>query len=169
MEETRLDKFVGKVFNRVENATEFLRDETKKRKVFSRLMILQILIGLVFIFILFASPNDPKTPTILKIIRYLQIPATIILPIYFLYKLKFVSDIDLKILKFSQKFYSEETRKLCFEPIIADWKKEYSESISQNKNWQARWISIRYVYAYLSAMMQQSRFGRLFELLRKLF
>ena len=50
MEETRLDKFIGKVFNRVENATEFLCDETKKRKVFSRLMILQILTGLVFIF-----------------------------------------------------------------------------------------------------------------------
>lgn len=83
-------------------------------------------------------------------------------------RLALSSDIDLKILNFSQKFYSEETVKLCFEPIIADWKTEHSEAISQNLNWKAHWISIRYFYAFIAAMIQQSWIGRLIEFLQRL-
>ncbi len=84
-------------------------------------------------------------------------------------KLKSITDLDLKILKFSQKFYSAETTKLCFEPIIADWKMEYSATVAQNLNWQARWVSVRYTYAFLSAMFQQSWIGSLLEFIQKIF
>lgn len=78
-----------------------------------------------------------------------------------------ITDIDLKILKFSQKFYSEETTKLCFEPLIADWKTEYSSAVSQNLNWKARWISVRYAYAFLSAMLMNSKIGKLLQIIFK--
>lgn len=82
--------------------------------------------------------------------------------------IKNLSDIDLKILKFSRKFYSEETVKLCFEPIIADWKKEYSDAVSIKENWKAYRITMCYVYAFLSAIFMQSPIGRLIKLIKKI-
>ncbi len=83
------------------------------------------------------------------------------------YRITRTPDLDVKILKFTQKFYSEETAKLCFEPLLADWKKEHLEAVLQNKNWKAYRISIRYACAFLSAMLMQSRIGRLLQTIFK--
>ncbi len=83
---------------------------------------------------------------------------------YSLYK-KFedIDDIEFKILKFCQKLYSEETRKLCFEPLIADWKKERSEAFLQAGRWKADGVTVRYVLAFFAAMIRQSSLGRFLE------
>lgn len=111
--------------------------------------------------------EDPGASEIQNIIISQIFCYLLVVSLFVYARLKLISNIDLKILKFSQKFYSEETAKLCFEPLIADWKKEHSESISQNENWNAIIISIRYSYAFLSAMFMQSKIGRLLQIIFK--
>lgn len=168
MEETKLDKFIGKIFGAIEKATGFLQDESGKSKVFFRIMILQFFLGVFFTLRYFVFSSNSDEPNIIKIFNYLQGPLMIFLSLVLLFqRLKNFSDIDLKILKFSRKLYSEEITKLCFEPLIADWKNEYSEAVSQNRNWKAYCISVRYAYAFVSAMFQQSWLGRLIEFIQK--
>jgi hypothetical protein len=48
--------------------------------------------------------------------------------------------------------YSQKTVKETFEPIIADWRFEYFEALSQKRIWKARWICVRYTYSFVMAM-----------------
>jgi hypothetical protein len=48
--------------------------------------------------------------------------------------------------------YSPKTVRETFEPIIADWRVEYFEALSQKKVWKTRWICVRYTYSFIMAM-----------------
>ncbi len=63
--------------------------------------------------------------------------------------------------------YSSKTRKEIFEPIIADWQEEYFEALFKKEIWKARWINVRYIYAFLGAMWQKSPIGDLIEFIIK--
>lgn len=48
--------------------------------------------------------------------------------------------------------YSPKIVRETFEPIIADWRVEYFEALSQKRVWKARWINVRYTHSFLMAM-----------------
>lgn len=168
MEETKLDKFVNHIFNGTERFSNFV-GRLFKNISFSLLALLNGVVMITILAIRFSSTEKFGLDEIASFSSNLFVGLyCIYLGTSIIYrKIKESDDIDLKILKFSRKLYSEETTKLCFEPIIADWKAEYFTLISQNQFWQARWISARYVYAFLAAMFQQSWLGRLVEFLQK--
>lgn len=167
MEETKLDKFVGKIFLFVERKTGFLQNINLKPKTLIILGFVQLFCGISLFLLRISFPNR-NDPFIINIFNYLQGPASVLMAFSFFHKAaKKISDIDLKVLQFSRKLYSDETVKFCFEPIIADWKNEYAEAISQKNYWQARTISIRYIWAFISAIFQQTSIGKLLNFLRK--
>lgn len=63
--------------------------------------------------------------------------------------------------------YSNKTQRDVFEPITADWQEEYFEALFRKEIWKARWINVRYIYAFLIAMWQKSPIGDLIEFVRK--
>ena len=77
------------------------------------------------------------------------------------------SDIDVKILNFVRKTHSEEIINFCFKPLIADWKKEYDEYLKQGKRIRADFLTIRYAWAFLIAIIRQTQIGKLFDWLNK--
>ncbi len=64
-------------------------------------------------------------------------------------------------------FYSQKIKKQVFEPIIADWQEEFFEALFKKEIWKARWINVRYTYAFLASMWQKSPIGDLIEFVRK--
>ena len=64
--------------------------------------------------------------------------------------------------------YSSKTQKEVFEPIIVDWQEEYFEALFKKEIWKARWINVRYTYAFLAAMWQKSPIGDLIEFISKI-
>ena len=166
MEETKLDRFVVKIFSFVESKTSFLFKARKNPKTLLILAFLQLFCG-ISLFLLRISFPPPNETLASKIFDFLQLIASLVIALIFSREaVKNIPDIDLKILQFSRKIYSEETIKFCFEPIFADWKSEYSEAISQKKYWQARSISIRYGWAFISAIFQQSRIGKILSFIK---
>lgn len=73
-----------------------------------------------------------------------------------------------KLFKISEFLYSTKTQREIFEPVIADWQEEYFEALSKEEVWKARWINVRYTYAFLGAMWQKSPFGDLIEFISKI-
>ena len=71
-------------------------------------------------------------------------------------------------LKISKFLYSPKTQKEVFELIVADWHEEYFEALNKKENWKARWINVRYTYAFLVAMWQKSPIGDLIEFVTKI-
>ncbi len=63
--------------------------------------------------------------------------------------------------------FSTKTQKEIFEPIVADWQEEYFEALFKKEIWKARWINVRYTYAFLAAMWQKSPIGDLIEFISK--
>ena len=63
--------------------------------------------------------------------------------------------------------YSSKTVREVFEPIVADWQEEYFEALFKKEIWKARWINVRYTYAFLAAMWQKSPIGDLIEFISK--
>lgn len=49
-------------------------------------------------------------------------------------------------------FFSPRIVELTFKPILADWHAAYFEALNQGRIWKARWISVRYRYAFIKAM-----------------
>lgn len=76
-----------------------------------------------------------------------------------------LSSLWLKVVTF---FFSSRTVKEIFNPITADWQEEYFEALSKKEIWKARWINVRYTYAFLGAMWQKSPLGDLIEFISKL-
>lgn len=72
------------------------------------------------------------------------------------------------LLKISSFLFSTKTQKEIFEPIVADWQEEYFEALFKKETWKARWINVRYTYAFLAAMWQKSPIGDLIEFINKL-
>jgi hypothetical protein len=72
-----------------------------------------------------------------------------------------------KLLKISNFLYSIKDQKEIFNPAIADWQEEYFQALSKNEIWKARWINVRYVYAFLATMFKNIPIGDLIEFIKK--
>jgi hypothetical protein len=57
-----------------------------------------------------------------------------------------------RLLSVVQFFYSSADVQKTFKPIIADWRKECFDALTEKRVWKARWISIRYRCRFLQAM-----------------
>ncbi len=75
---------------------------------------------------------------------------------------------DAKLLAISKILYSAKIQRELFEPIVADWQEEYFEALLKKEIRKARWINVRYTYAFLAAMWQKSPIGDLIEFISKL-
>ncbi len=75
--------------------------------------------------------------------------------------------INIKFLAMSNLLFTNKTNKEIFEPIISDWQEEYFEALFKKEIWKARWINVRYTYAFLAAMWQKSPIGDLLEFVSK--
>lgn len=73
-----------------------------------------------------------------------------------------------KIAKLTNFLYSTKTQREIFQPILADWEDEYFESLYKKEIWKARWINVRYTYAFLMAMWMKSPIGDLIEFIKKI-
>ncbi len=69
---------------------------------------------------------------------------------------------------FSEFCFSKKNNKEVFTPLVADWQEEYFEALFKKENWKARWINVRYTYAFLTAMWQKSPIGDLIEFVVKI-
>jgi hypothetical protein len=63
--------------------------------------------------------------------------------------------------------FSSKTQTEVFQPIAADWQEEYCEALFKNEICKARWINIRYTYAFLAAMWMKSPVGDVIEFVMK--
>lgn len=169
MEETSLDKIIGKFF------TLFERFEKLVGKFFTWI-IFQLFTYLYFVISFFTSLylfiGDKNSEFSLKSVAFRSLliygVSSICYTLIFYGQLKRISDLDLKILKFTKKFYSEETIKLCFEPMIADWKTEYTQAAKESYKISVYNINLRYIYAFLCVIIQQSWIGKAFEIIKNL-
>jgi len=55
------------------------------------------------------------------------------------------------ILKIADFLWSHKTLTLTFEPLVADWRHEYCEALQGGRRMKARWICIRYYWAFAKA------------------
>jgi len=83
-------------------------------------------------------------------------------------KITISTGLSYKFVKFSDLLYSSKSQKEIFKPIAADWQEEYFEALFKKEIWKARWINVRYTYAFLAAMWQKSPIGDLIEFISKL-
>lgn len=115
-----------------------------------------------------------KYQTYSKVLLIFSLLIIVIGIIYLLFKSTDVKAFPLKQSMFSRFahitnfFFSRRNQKEIFEPIIADWQEEYFEALSKNEIWKARWINVRYTYAFLGAMWQKTPFGDLIEFISKI-
>jgi len=65
-------------------------------------------------------------------------------------------------------FYSVRNQRDVFNPITSDWQEEYFEALFKKEIWKARWINLRYTYAFLVTMWQKSPIGDLIEFISKI-
>ncbi|MGC2235977.1 MAG: hypothetical protein WA584_07440 [Pyrinomonadaceae bacterium] len=72
------------------------------------------------------------------------------------------------LLKISQIFFDNKEQKEIFVPTVGDWNEEIFEALSKKDIWRARWINVRYTYAFLAAMWQKSPIGDLIEFVTKI-
>lgn len=56
-----------------------------------------------------------------------------------------------RLLKVADFFFSPDTVKLTFEPLVADWRQEYFDALNGYRFWKARWIYIRYYWYFAKA------------------
>ncbi len=82
-------------------------------------------------------------------------------------KSKIYSPPSSSLLKITAFLYSQQTQKQVFEITFADWQEEYFEALSKKEIWKARWINVRYTYAFLAAMWMKSPIGDLIEFIQK--
>jgi hypothetical protein len=64
--------------------------------------------------------------------------------------------------------FGDKNQKEIFEPIVTDWQEEYFEALFKKEMWKARWINVRYTYAFIIAMWQKSPIGDLIEFVSKI-
>ncbi len=71
-------------------------------------------------------------------------------------------------LKIADFVFTQKTRKEVFEPIFADWQEEYFEALFKKEIGKARWVNVRYTYAFVAAMWMKSPIGDLIEFVIKI-
>jgi hypothetical protein len=57
-----------------------------------------------------------------------------------------------KLLRIADFLCSSKSVKLTFEPLIGDLQSEYFEALTKQRIWKARWVRLRYCFAFLGAM-----------------
>ena len=72
------------------------------------------------------------------------------------------------LLKITEFLFSAKIQKEIFEPITVDWHEEYFEALFKKEIWKARWMNMRYTYAFFAAMWQKSPIGDLIEFVNKI-
>jgi hypothetical protein len=56
------------------------------------------------------------------------------------------------LLRFVDFFFAASTMEKTFKPLVADWRTEYFDALQQGRKIKARWISVRYMWAFMLAM-----------------
>ena len=172
MEETKLDKAVDKLFKFVGKFSDGITNLAKGSGLYFRLFSAFFYMLYIIVFFIdvyyhswkFTNLSDGKI-NISFFSQLFMVFIVIPLQIYFFNRNLF-NDLDLKILKLSQHFYIETVVNNCFKPLVADWREEYSNARHQNHKWQAFSINLRYTYAFISAVIQQSFLRHLLEFIR---
>jgi hypothetical protein len=62
-------------------------------------------------------------------------------------------------------FFSKKTVLLTFQPLIADWREEFFEALDANRYCKARWVSLRYYWAFAKACFL-SKLAEFFKIFR---
>lgn len=83
-------------------------------------------------------------------------------------KIKLISPLGNKLLMISGFLFSKINQKEVFEAVVADWQEEYFEALFKKEIWKARWINVRYTYAFLAAMWMKSPIGDLIQFVIKI-
>jgi len=73
-----------------------------------------------------------------------------------------------KLLNLSEILFSPKTQENVFKTLVADWDEEYYLALSKKQIYKARWINVRYTYAFLAAMWMKSPLGDLIEFIQKI-
>lgn len=151
--------------------------EIRMKQVFRRIMLLFIfqlswLIGIVVAYS-FISLGLPKMRILgfsitFGIICFLVFGLIVLLGKSILSKSAIFLPFSSKSLRITDFLYSPKIQKEIFEPIAADWQKEYFEALFKKEIWKAHWINVRYTYAFLAAMWQKSPIGDFVEFISKL-
>jgi hypothetical protein len=55
------------------------------------------------------------------------------------------------LLKLADFFFSSNAMTFTFEPLVADWHHEYFEALAESRFWKARWLCVRYYWAFAKA------------------
>ncbi len=82
---------------------------------------------------------------------------------------EFLLTSSINLLKISDFLFSPKTQKEIFEPIVAEWYFEFFEDLNKGRALKAKWTNIRWTYNFLTAMLQKSPIGDLFEFISKLW
>lgn len=70
----------------------------------------------------------------------------------------------LTMLKIARFLYSKKTYERQFEPLFADLQEEYFEALHQGDIWKARWLRVRYLWAFAKSIGK----NRLWSLIEKI-
>lgn len=65
-------------------------------------------------------------------------------------------------------FYSQKMKDMVFDPIKSDWQEEANEAKLEKNFIKLIFVHIRYSFAFVLALIQESPFGKLFEFVYKL-
>jgi hypothetical protein len=103
----------------------------------------------------YISPPSDRTPTIgFFIFRTVVCGGIYAVLLIFIWQIPYL-------------FYSQKTKEFVFEPLKADWQEELLTAESRNQTWKAIWINVRYSYAFLATMIQQSPIGKLYNFVNR--
>lgn len=158
------------VVNQIISARDFYSGKKKWKR-----FLLIISLGTVFQFLadtVLKNLGATNSLTNIAVSTIIWIPVNCFI-ISFLLKLsalkqKIKKPIYLNALKISNFLFSFKNQKEVFEPIAADWQEEYFEALFKKEIRKARWINVRYTYAFLAAMIQKSLIGNLIEFVIKI-
>lgn len=152
-------------------------EQIRTRQAFRRILLLFIfqiswLIGIIVAY-LFVSLGLPNLRLLgfgitFGIICFLVFGLIILFGKSILSKSIIFMPFSSKTLRTTNFLYSPKIQKEVFEPINADWQAEYFEALFKKEIWKARWINVRYTYAFLIAMWQKSPIGDLIEFISKI-
>ena len=73
-----------------------------------------------------------------------------------------------QLLKIVDFLFRPSTVKLTFEPLISDWQFEYFEALNQRRTIKARWINIRYRFAFACTFIRAMGLSRVFSLFKQI-
>jgi hypothetical protein len=56
-------------------------------------------------------------------------------------------------------FYSRRTFEEVFQPTISDLQEEYLDALAERRPWKARWVKVRGIWSFFSAVLLQTFTG----------